>query len=270
MFDLATTLISGIVTIIAVFWLLHRFTRLNGKAVAMWVAFMIIGIVIPYSIMFWPGADVFAIHLAVYLMTAYILGIIASQTENHADRGWHWGPFTIAGFFLIVITVDSVFITLATKGMDSGLPWTILPKPEKGGVVSSQFPGTVSHDYYQKGEQYNAYREQVEKQQALGWTLNKGWIGQPVINKPTMFKIRIQDRNARPVTGAKVIANFLRPSDSKIDHKIILNETVPGDYQNEISLPLPGNWDVIVKIEQAENRYELRASTSVNADPPPR
>ena len=266
MFDLVTTLIGGILFIITVYWLLHHFTRLNGKAVAMWVAFMIIGIVIPYSIMFWPGADVFAIHLAVYLMTAYILGIIASQTENHADRGWHWGPFTIAGFFLVVVSVDSVFITLATKGVDSGFSESVLPKSEKGGVISSKFPGTVSHDYYQKGEQYNAYREQVEKQQALGWKVSKGWMSKPIINMPAEFKVRILDRDTKPVTDAKVVVQFLRPSDSKKDHILNLSETAPGDYLNQISLPVPGSWDVVIKIQQAEHRYELRASTTVDAE----
>lgn len=266
MFDLVTTLIGGIFVIIALFWIWHRFSQLNGKAIAMWMAFAVIGVVVPYSIYFWPGADVFAIHLAVYLMTVYILGIISSQRENSKQRGWHWGPFALAGFFLIVVSVDSVLITLAQKGMDRGFTQLWLPKPENNSEVSSFFPGVVSHDYYQKGEQYNAYREQVEKQQALGWQVSKGWLSKPVVNKPTAFKVRILDREGRPVIGANIKARFLRPSDSHKDQSLDLVEMSAGEYENKIGLPLPGRWDVILKIQQAENRYELRANTSISAE----
>ena len=266
MFSLVTTLIGGIFIIIALFWLLHRFSRLNGKAVAMWMAFMVIGIVIPYSIMFWPGADVFAIHLAIYLMTVYILGIVMSQREGGSGRGWHWGPFAIAGFFLVVVSIDSVLITLASKGLDKSFTQLWLPEPERGGKVSSFFPGTVSHDFQQKGEQYNEYRKQVKEQQALGWHLSKGWLSTPVVNKTTSFKVRILDRDQKPVTGAEVEVQFLRPSDITQDHVLKLAETQPGEYQNEIALPLPGRWDVVLKIQQNENRYELRANTSISAE----
>ena len=152
MFNLATTLIGGIIVILTLFLLIHRFTRLNGKAVAMWMALLVIGTVIPYSILFWPGADVFAIHFAVYLMTVYILGIITSQRESAVNRSWHWGPYVIGGFFLVVISVDSVLVTLAQKGMDSNIAKIWLPKPDSGVKVSSFFPGTVSHDFQQKGQ----------------------------------------------------------------------------------------------------------------------
>lgn len=266
MFSLVTTLIGGIFTIVTLFWLLHHFSRLNGKAVAMWIAFAVIGVVVPYSVYFWPGADVFAIHLAVYLMTVYILGIISSQHESSKQRGWHWGPFALAGFFLIVVSVDSVLITLASKGLDSGFTSLWLPKPESGGKVSSFFPGTVSHDFQQKGEQYNEYRKQVEEQRALGWQISKGWLSKPVVDKTAAFQVRILDRHGQPVRDANVLAQFLRPSDRRQDHILKLAATTPGDYLGQISLPLPGRWDVVLKIEQAENRYELRGNTSISAE----
>ena len=144
MFSLVTTLIGGIFVIIVLFWLLHRFSRLNGKAVAMWMAFLVIGIVIPYSIMFWPGADVFAIHLAIYLMTVYILGIVSSQREGSVNRGWHWGPFAIAGFFLVVVSVDSVLITLASKGLDKDFTQLWMPKPDRGRAGRAAQPERLS------------------------------------------------------------------------------------------------------------------------------
>ncbi|MFO7602318.1 MAG: FixH family protein [Gammaproteobacteria bacterium] len=266
MFNLVTTLMGGILIIIALFWLLHRFSRLNGKAVATAMAFMVIGIVIPYSIIVWPGADVFAIHLAVYLMTVYILGIVAVQGENASARGWHWGPFAIAGFFLLIVGVDSVLITMAQKGMQTGHAYSWLPQPKSGSrEVSSRFPGTVSHDYHQKGEQYNAYRRQVEEQNALGWQVSKGWLETPRVDQEGDFKVRILDRHGAPVRAAKVAVRFLRPSDSREDRLLMLQETTPGEYGNAIRLPLVGRWDVVIKIEQADNRYELRANTTVSA-----
>ena len=265
MFNLATTLIGGIIVILTLFLLIHRFTRLNGKAVAMWMALLVIGTVIPYSILFWPGADVFAIHFAVYLMTVYILGIITSQRESAVNRSWHWGPYVIGGFFLVVISVDSVLVTLAQKGMDSNIAKIWLPKPDSGVKVSSFFPGTVSHDFQQKGQQYNAYLDQVAEQHKLGWQVSKGWLHAPVANKDTGFKVRILDSNKKPVAGANVVAQFLRPSDKRQDRIYMLTETAAGDYQNDVNLPLPGRWSVVLKIEQAENRFDVRAATTINA-----
>jgi len=265
MFSLATTLVGGIFVISAMFLLIHHFTRLKGKAVAMWMVFVVIAMVLPYSIMFWSGADVFAIHLSVYLMTVYILGIVTSQREKAVNRSWHWGPFVIAGFFLVIISVDSVLVTLAQKGLDNTFTLRWLPKPDSGGRVSSFFPGTVSHDYQQKGEQYNAYRDQVAEQNKLGWKISKGWLETPVVNKVTAFKVRILDRESKPVIGAKVMAQFLRPSNIKRDHLLNLVEAAPGNYQNKTSLPLPGRWDVVLKIQQAKNYYEIRANTTVSA-----
>lgn len=131
--------------------------------------------------------------------------------------------------------------------------------------MSSFFPGTVSHNYQQKGEQYNDYLAQVKEQHALGWNIRKGWLAEPVVNQTTPFKVKIEDRDGKPVSQANIEAQFLRPSDKSQDHVMTLVEKAPGEYENKVSLPLPGRWDVVLKIRKQEQYYDLRASTSVSA-----
>ena len=124
MTDILVSLLGGVVLISVVFLLVHRFSQLNGKATAVLLALLVIGIYIPVSILQWPGADVFAIHIAVYLVTVYVLGIIGSQRDVQRQQGgkvFHWGPAAIVTFFLLIIAVDSVFIMLAQRGVDNKL-----------------------------------------------------------------------------------------------------------------------------------------------------
>ena len=46
----------------------------------------------------------------------------------------------------------------------------------------------------------------------------------------------------------------------------MMKETSPGDYQHELTLPLPGRWDVVLKIQQQDDHYEIRANTSISAE----
>ena len=41
----------------------------------------------------WPGADVFAIHLALYLLTVYGMTIVTSQ--NRKKSKLHWAPVSL-------------------------------------------------------------------------------------------------------------------------------------------------------------------------------
>ena len=109
MTDLLYSLLGGIALIVLVFIALYRFSNMSGKLVAVVMAFLVTGIYVPIAIFLWPGADVFAIHIAMYLVTVYVLGIISAQRdvrkrEGHTGFGFHWAPATIVVFFLLIIT----------------------------------------------------------------------------------------------------------------------------------------------------------------------
>ena len=266
MTDILVSLLGGVALISIVFLLVHRYSQLNGKATALLIALLVTGVYVPISILRWPGGDVFAIHIAIYLVTVYVLGIITSQQDAQRAEGgkaFHWGPASIVVFFLVIMAVDSVFIMLAQRGVDNKLAQWLLPKPETGGKVSSHFPGTVSQDYRQKETEYNAYLERMAEQQERNWQIKKGWEATPIVAKTATFKLSVADKSGQPIKGALVEGKFLRPGNIKLDIPFVLAESEPGVYRASLSLPQPGRWELLLFIRKDDIVHELRANTTV-------
>lgn len=258
----ASTLLPGIgigvIAQVAVFLLLHRLFRLDGKAAGMAVALLALLLYVPWALLTWPGADVFAIHLAIYLTVAYVLGMVGGRV----GRGWHWAPAVIVGFFVVVIVTNVVFLGVAEQGI-TGLFARLLPQPQGSEVVDSRFPGTVSHDYQEKEALYNAYLRQVEAQQARGWQVRKGWLHKPVAGQPAVFMVKVSDRAGTPVRGATAEGHFLRTSNSRDDFDFTLAEVAPGEYRGSVTMPLQGLWNLVLRIRRDAELHEIRATTSV-------
>lgn len=249
---------GGALAEVAVFLLLRRVFRLDGKAAAMAVALLVTLIYVPWAILTWPGADIFAIHLAIYLTVAYALGTVGGRM----GRAWHWAPALIVGFFVVVIATNVVFLGVAEQGI-TGLFAAMLPKPRGGEVVDSRFPGTVSHDYQEKEAQYNTYLQQVEEQKARGWQIRKGWLYRPVVNQPATFVVSVTDRDDQPVSGAEISGRFLRTSNSRDDFAFEMSEVAPGEHRVDLTMPLQGLWQLVLQIRRGDELHEVRADTSV-------
>lgn len=266
--NIVITLLGGVFTIAAIFILLYNVSNMSGKMVAVVMAFAVTATYVPISIFIWPGADVFAIHIALYLVSVYVLGIVTSQRDLRRQAGkegfgFHWAPAAIVTFFVVLIIMDSFFIMFATQGMNTSVAKWLLPEPVSGGKISSHFPGTVSHDYHQKQNQYNDYVKRFESQKLLDWTITKGWLGEAVVNSPAIFRVEINDNKNKLVTGAKISGRFLRPADSKLDISFNMQEIEPGVYQQSVILTQQGNWDLILKINKDKDLHEVRAKTVV-------
>lgn len=265
MANILVSLLGGVALISIVFLLVHRFSQLNGKATALLIALLVIGIYVPISILQWPGGDVFAIHIAIYLVSVYVLGIIGSQRDGQQAGGktFHWGPVSIVVFFLVIMAADSVFIMLAQRGVDNKLAQWLLPRPETGGKVTSHFPGTVSQDYRQKETEYNAYLQRMAEQRERDWQIKKGWETTPVAGKTVVFKLSVADKNGEPISGALVEGKFIRPGNVKLDIPVVLTENGQGTYHASLSLPQPGRWELLLLIRKDEIVHELKATTTV-------
>lgn len=265
---LLISLLVGIGLIIASNFLLLRLTTLTALQAATGVALVVLGICLPWAIVAWPGGDVFAIRLAIYLMTTFVCGIYFNSRDSLDSthrQSWHWGPAAITGFFVVLIIVDSVFILLAARGLSPQLSTQLLPGAPDKGPVSSVFPGVISHDFQEKEALYNVYLQQRRQQIERGWQVRKGWLTKPIQGQSTTFKVAAQTRQGEPLSGALVTGQFLRPADSRLDKDFSLPEVAPGVYQRDFSLPAPGRWNVILQLRRDGETHEIRASTSVLA-----
>lgn len=268
MLSLLQTLLGGALLIALVFVLLYRFTRLQAKESAVVAALAALGIYVPLAVAVWPGPDVFAIHLAIYLVVPYLLGIIGSQRDAHRgqpNRGWfHWGPAVIVLFFVAVVAVNAVFITLAQSTLEGSIAQRLLPEPRQGAErLHSAFPGTVVHDYQEKEALYNARLAALARQRERGWEVSQRWEAPLVAGDPARLEITVQDRTGDPVAGAEVSGVFVRPSNSRDDQTFSMRETSVGIYRTEVTLPFPGRWDLVLTVRRGEDVHEVQAPTEV-------
>lgn len=266
MTSLVYTLLGGALLIVLLFSLALKILRVDAKALAGLMALLVLGTFVPLSIIFWPGADVFAVHLAIYMITVYALGIIFSQRALNRQQGghwFHWGPAAIIGFFMFIVAVDAILIVVAQKGLGKDVALQFLPAPRSGGKVSSFFPGTVSHDFREKESMFNRYVEQRQAQQQRDWQVKLGWSANPRAGQTAVFQIYVTDKDGTPIINADVSGRFIRPADSKLDQSFTMPQNKPGLYQVELNLPAPGKWELILNIKQGEALHEIRAGTEI-------
>lgn len=241
---------------------LIRFARMSAKQAAAGMALAVIGFYTPYSIVRWPGGDVFAIHLAFYLLTAFACGVLLNARAG--GKNLHWGPVVISGFFIVVAVLGAVFVSVAERGLTPWFERRLLPETAGRHETTSFFPGVISHDFQQKETLYNEYLQQVERQRERGWRIQKGWLHDPIVNEPAIFRVAVQTREGEPVSGATVAGQFLRPSSSRQDVAFNLVEHAPGVYETELKLPLAGNWNLVLHIRKGEDIHEVRAPTRIS------
>ena len=208
--DLLLSLAVGAGLIVALNLALIRLAGTSAKLAAAVTALITVGLYVPYSIVRWPGGDVFAMHLAIYLLASLACGMLLSVRSS--GQGLHWGPAALSGFFIFVVVTGAIFVAVAERGLTSTLGRWLLPESTRG-PVSSMFPGVISHDYHKKEALYNDYLQQVERQRQRGWQVQKGWLTDPVANQPAIFRVAAQTRDGEPLTGATVAGQFLREMD---------------------------------------------------------
>ena len=264
--NLLITLSVGSILIALANWLLWRLTPLKASQGATMVALATLGIYVPLAVLYWPGMDVFTLHLALYLVVSVAFGLIKGAREQAGGRGgFHWGPAAIIGFFVFLVAVDATLLMVAEQGLTPALVNQVLPQSRQGGQVSSAFPGTVSHDFQEKEALFNQYLRQVERQQQRGWQVRKGWLAKPVAGRAEVFKLEARTQEGEPVTGGEVSGTFLRSSDSRLDRDFTLKEVEPGVYQAPVTLPRAGSWRLVLQLRRGDDLHEIRANTRVLA-----
>lgn len=248
------------------FFLLYRLSPLKGVQAALVALLLTLAIFLPYSLLHWSSVDVFVLHVAIFIVAAYLAGVLTRGGPS-VRRRFHWAPALIVLFFVVIIVVDSVFVTMSMRGLPHGMQEALLPVPRGEHRISTIFPGVVPDNNYQKESRFNAYISQREDQKARGWKIRKGWLqGIPTTGQEAVFQVQLQDKQDRPLTGLTLKGRFLRPADSRLDRDFSMNEISPGIYRVAIALPVAGVWNLQLDALDGQTQvYEIKASTTVSA-----
>ena len=153
-------------------------------------------------------------------------------------------PWMLAWFGIIAVflTANGIFIVFA--------------------IASN--PGLVVEDYYEQGRQYeqNAIKL-LNMYNKLQWESKLEVPETVTLNTSNRYRFSAMDSRGLPVTDAEVKLVAYRPSDANADFTTILHPIAPGLYQGTLSFPLPGVWDLNVKIRHGEDHLEMVQRLSV-------
>jgi len=126
-------------------------------------------------------------------------------------------------------------------------------------------PGLVTEDYYEQGRLYekNAIRLMTEHNN-LKWETKLETPEKIISGTPGTYRFSAVDLHGLPIKNAEVNLVAYRPSNANADFTTRLQQIAPGLYQEKISLPLAGTWDLNVKVQRDKEHYTLSHRITAN------
>lgn len=145
-----------------------------------------------------------------------------------------WGPWVFVAMFAVVLGANGVMVWIAFD------TWT----------------GLETRNAYERGLAYNRVLDAERAQAALGWhvevDVTPGEAGRATIDA------RFRNRDGHPVSLTRVRARLIRPTHSGHDTAVTLAKQGPGHYRTDLTVPLPGQWDLRVLAEYAGGTFQAR------------
>ncbi|MFZ2540719.1 MAG: FixH family protein [Gallionella sp.] len=136
-----------------------------------------------------------------------------------------------------------------------------------GLIMLSQYsnPGLVDKNYYDHGRDFerNALK-QTAARASLGWEARLETPEHIVVAQPVSLHFTVIDGRGLPLSDADITITAYRPADAAADFMVPMRHVSSGRYQADISFPLKGTWDLIVKVKRGADGYDLTRRVSVH------
>jgi FixH. len=199
----------------------------------------------------WPGLDVVAIHISVFLGVALLLYML-TQYRRRASGSMHWAPKALIGFFLTLAVLNAVFLSIATNGLPRAVSRWWLPH---GDTVNSAFSGVVPHDQ-QAASAISAELSRRHAAELLGWRVDIDGLTNPAQAQQNIV-IKVYDHTGLPISDLQVMMQVMRPGAPKPLTPIRFVAVNEGEYRAELLLPDKGRWllDLILQ-QDGKLRYQ--------------
>ncbi|MCF6339073.1 MAG: FixH family protein [Gammaproteobacteria bacterium] len=164
-----------------------------------------------------------------------------SQANKEATRNpWF---LAILGIIVVFLVVNFIFI----------------------GFAIGTNPGLVSDDYYEQGREHE---RNVETRSAarnnLNWETKMEIPKRITINKADTYRFSAVDSRGVSIMDAEVTFTLYRPSDVSADFVMPVEQIAPGLYQTTFYFPLPGIWDINLKVTHGDDVYHQTRRISVH------
>jgi nitrogen fixation protein FixH len=114
------------------------------------------------------------------------------------------------------------------------------------------FSGLYSDHARARGLRYNQVVAEQRARDALGWTVETRWQA----DKHRLV-LWIKDASGRPLNGAAVVVELIRPAEKRAPIGIAMEPQGDGGYARTVDLPARGNWDADIVAEAGGHRFAV-------------
>jgi nitrogen fixation protein FixH len=125
-------------------------------------------------------------------------------------------------------------------------------------------PGLVVEDYYERGQNYEKTLFS-RRANDPGWHMSVDLPEDAVAGSEIPVSFSVLDRAGVPVTPDQVTFFAYRPSDSRRDFAVPMQEETRGLYTAKVMFRLKGVWDILVSARQGGEEYNLGRRIEVAA-----
>lgn len=199
----------------------------------------------------WPGLDVVAIHVAVFIIAAFVLAVFSRYRAKQARM--HWVPRALIAFFLVLIVMNAGFLYVSTKGLPPALAGLLLPGGENK-TVHTGFAGTTRHGE-EAAKAIGADLSRQHRNEALGWQVRVEGLRMPSVGQHSVT-VFADDSNGRPLPNLAGAWRIGRPGAEQTS--VPLKATVAGQYEARLDFTGAGLWLVELQLDAYRQAWEIR------------
>jgi nitrogen fixation protein FixH len=257
--SITETLFGGIILAVLLFYISRKFGLSNFWAgifsgIVPFLSYLI------YCSQHWAGGDVLTIHFVIYLATAGILIVFGGLQKKKEPM--HPVPKMIVGFFVLLVALNAIFISVAMHGLPNGLIGMMLPN-SSGKHMYTGFAGALPHD---NNQLYTAQIEQAKNQAQLGWTIQIKGTQDLKLNQLTPVTIEVLDKAHHPVEGLQVSMSFSQMINHELPETVYFKAQSKGNYFAKLKLNQPGIWLTDLTLVKGQISYQSKATVTVTGE----
>ncbi|OYY80422.1 MAG: hypothetical protein B7X93_02885 [Hydrogenophilales bacterium 17-61-9] len=192
----------------------------------------------------WPGLDVVAMHISIFLAAALVLYTISQFRQRGAGR-LHWAPRLLIGFFVGLVFLNAALLQISTQGLPEPLArWWL---GSEGGAVYSGFSGVVSHGQ-NAAKAVSSELSETHRESRLGWQVEFSGLEGSGLTR--LIQVRVKDRTGLPVDRVEAELSLQRPGAARPTLTLPLSAAEAGIYMGSLGLPGTGRWLLELRLRQ--------------------
>jgi nitrogen fixation protein FixH len=197
----------------------------------------------------WPGLDVVAMHISVFLAAGLVLYALTQFRRRSAGR-MHWVPKLLTAFFLGLLVINGSLLYIATKGLPEPIArWWL---GSDGGAVYSGFSGVVEHGP-NAAKAVSSELSQAYRESELGWQVEVSGLDSSEDTRA--IQVRVMDRTGLPVDRVDAELRLLRPGAAQPVLTLPLAALDAGVYGGVLRLPASGRWLAELRLQRDQKMH---------------